>query len=551
MKKIIIILTIITITVFSIGISNAFVSTGESREALVAQTMFIRGDLLDSIRYNNDLATKPPLFHWGILLISKIYGKVTEATSRIPSVLSATITMLVWFIFIYKKIGKEKAILTFFILLTAPEWYRHSSLARIDMTLTMFTTLSSILLFNWLKHDKKIYLFTSIIFLSLGVLTKGPIGVIIPMGIAFCSSFYLKNFSTNNIFYMIFISCLSLIAWVCWFFFQIHDESRNFLNIAFTENFGRFFDNIESGKDPHATNIFYFLLTFIVGCIPWSLFFLINIKKIFTLKFSFIKDNDEKQFLGWCIISILFCLVFFMIPEGKRGVYLLPIYPMMATVIATFLYQIENTFPQLIKKIVFPFSCLLVFSWGIVFLLKFNLINTSFLSSIHEGQKILFYTSLINAESLNIFNGIYTLFPIIATVLILFLFKEYKNYFLRFSLILILFFSFTKLILLNPATKKISSEHFVHDTLYNLNISDLTVLESRMYPTIFYIRNLKPDINILDFNKDNYQLPKYIYLWQNDEDLFKKIDNYKIKKSEYQVEKFNRFLEFGVLKKGK
>ncbi len=530
--------------VLTIGINNPFTSTGEPREALVAQSMLMKGDSLNSVRYDEDLATKPPLFHWNILLISKYIGKVTEAASRIPSVLSAIVTLLAWFLFIYKRISKEKAILSAFILLTAPEWYRHASLARIDMTLTMFTTLSLILLFNWLQSNNKKYLWISIIFLSLGTLTKGPIGIIIPMGISFIFAIYLKKLSIRNFFLILVASCLSLILWIEWFHLQLDEESRNLLHIAFLENFGRFFDDIQAGKDPHSKSIFYFFCSFMAGFTPWVLVFILSIKVFLKNKLLFFSNPHEKQFFIWCIISVLFCLVFFMIPDGKRGVYLLPIYPAMSTIFAIILCEIEQKSPHLVKKTITILSYFFSFIWLLVCLINFNIIDISFLSSSKAGKEILFYLSLVKVTNISTLIVCYNLLPLIASVVILSCFSQYKNYFFRFSLILTLFFSFTRLILLNPATEKLSSKPFIERSLKDTTISSVTMLAHRMYPTIFYIRNYNPNIQVFDFNEDTKNYPENIFLWQSDRNLLKDIDNYEITTSDYQVEKSNRFLEF-------
>ena len=119
-----------------------FFNKGEPREALVVQHIVHQGNWLFPLKMESDIPSKPPLFHWLGAITSLIWGEVTEATVRFPSALLATLGVLAVYFLGRNLLGPEIGLLGAVILATSLDYQRLAIAARVDMTLTLFVTLS-------------------------------------------------------------------------------------------------------------------------------------------------------------------------------------------------------------------------------------------------------------------------------------------------------------------------------------------------------------------------------------------------------------------------
>ena len=84
-------------------------------------------------------------------------------------------------------------------------------------------------------------------------------------------------------------------------------------------------------------------MTVIVGWLPWTLLLLVSLfslkyhKVRFSLRSAWdkVRNADPLKLFVWLSVIVIF--VFYCIPKSKRSVYLLPIYPFMAYLIAEYL----------------------------------------------------------------------------------------------------------------------------------------------------------------------------------------------------------------------
>ena len=145
---------------------------------------------------------KPPLFYWLIGTSYKLLG-VSDFTSRLPSAFCAVLTILfTWFVS-NKIFGRTIGFMSAIILATSIEFMLLGRRAATDMALCFFFSgsLYSIILGYFLKDFrlKIIWVCTAGVFAGLSVLTKGPVGIILPLIIL---SFFLvlrKQFDIKHL----------------------------------------------------------------------------------------------------------------------------------------------------------------------------------------------------------------------------------------------------------------------------------------------------------------------------------------------------------------
>ena len=334
-----------------------FSTKGEPREAAVAVSMLETGNWILPKVYANEFAYKPPMMHWMISVFSLPEGRVSEFTSRLPSAIAYTIMMVFVLILFGRKTRFQEAFIATLLLLTCFEIHRAGMTARVDMLLTAFVVIGLIQLFRWEDQlDLKGLPVIIPLILSGAVLTKGPVGIVLPLFVFGVYLLMLRKYSllkiSKSILYIGIASCFIPSLWYIEAWRQGGDE---FLNVILAENFGRFFHlgegNIQYDLG-HENGAWYNLMTLIAGFIPWTLLLLFSLfglkihKSDKPVKQWFIKVwtgiiNMDKIKL-FCLVASVCILFFYSIPSSKRSVYLMPMYPFLALFIAQyFIYLAE------------------------------------------------------------------------------------------------------------------------------------------------------------------------------------------------------------------
>ena len=339
-------------------LSNDFYTKGEPREASVAISMIESGNWILPKVYANEFAYKPPMTHWLMAAFSMPQGYVSEFTSRLPSAVAQIILIGFVLVFFGKRIRFQEAFIATLLLFTCFEIHRAGMTARVDMLLTMFTVLGLMQLFRW-ENKLELKGLPVLIPMSFSgaILTKGPVGLILPLFIFFVYLLILRKHSFLKIIKsLLYISISSMFIPMIWYVAAYKQGGDDFLNVILAENFGRFFHLDQSNINydlGHQEGIFYNFITLLSGFIPWTLLFVFSLfgakwrmprksfKQIIIKAWSwFLSVEKIKQFSIVAAICIIF---FYTIPSSKRSVYLMPAYPFISILLAQyFIYITEN-----------------------------------------------------------------------------------------------------------------------------------------------------------------------------------------------------------------
>lgn len=339
-----------------IGLGD-FSTKGEPREASVAISMLETGNWVLPQAYANEFAYKPPMAHWLMAAFSYPQGYVSEFTSRLPSTIAFICLMGLTLIFFGRRIKFQQAFIATLLLLTCIEIHRAAMTTRVDMLLTTFIVIGLYQLFRWEDQLELKGLPVMIpILLGCAVLTKGPVGIILPLFVFGVYLLMLRKYSYLTIFKaLLYTGIASTFLPLLWYIAAWKQGGDDFLNVVLAENFGRFFsvDNPNINYDlGHENGVWYNFMTLAAGFVPWTIFFFFS---LFGLKWQ-TKDVSFKQILkdAWSnILSMekeklfslvaLVCIIFFYcIPSSKRSVYLMPAYPFIAIFLAQYAIYITE-----------------------------------------------------------------------------------------------------------------------------------------------------------------------------------------------------------------
>ena len=157
---------------------------GEPRESIVSYTMIETGNWILPRNSVGEMAYKPPFFHWCVAAVSKVYGEVNEFTSRVPSAVAYIVMTVAVFLFYRRRRDTRTALVTALVAFTSWELHRQGFNCRVDMVLTAFTVGAMLLLYRWYERGMRGVPLWAILLMSLGTLTKGPVGSLIPCIVA-------------------------------------------------------------------------------------------------------------------------------------------------------------------------------------------------------------------------------------------------------------------------------------------------------------------------------------------------------------------------------
>ena len=311
--------------------STAFFDKGEPREALAVQDIVRRGEWLFPLKGATDIPSKPPLFHWSAALASKIIGKLDEFTTRLPSAVYATLGVIVIYLFGRKLFGARIALLGGGILATTLVYTNQALTARVDMTLCFFVTLSLVIFYSLYRGllTGRLWYFLFYLTLGVGVLAKGPLGILLPALVI--ESFLALKKRWDLVFKFSFHPglILTLLVGVGWYAMALTRGGEGFMDRQLLqENIERF-----SGGSGHSHPVHYYLPYLFSQGLPWSLFLPFLFWEFF--KQNLLSDDDTLFLKLWLLVMF----AFFSISMGKRPVYLLPLYPALSILMAVWFYH--------------------------------------------------------------------------------------------------------------------------------------------------------------------------------------------------------------------
>jgi 4-amino-4-deoxy-L-arabinose transferase-like glycosyltransferase len=299
------------------------------------------------LHLNGEVYTqKPPLYYWLAALAGAPGGRVTELAARLPSALAGIFVVGLTLLLGTRMLGSGAGVLGAAILLTSWEFVYLARRVQFDVLLTAFE-LAALASFWWLDRgigSKRRHQLAMHAALGLAVLTKGPVGLLLPA--LTIAAFLLWERRPNDLrrAFPLWGLLLSVLPGLLWIGAATALAPSGYAGRAVGENLiGRFF----SGTS-HVRPFWYYLWNFPVHFLPWTLawplVFRVGRRTVFAPggdesasgSRSEAKPSRAEAARAWrfLLTGIATSLVFFSISAGKRSVYLLPVFPATALLCA-------------------------------------------------------------------------------------------------------------------------------------------------------------------------------------------------------------------------
>lgn len=278
---------------------------------------------------NGEVTTdKPPLFFWLIALFSLPFGKVLSLTARLPSVLASLGTIALTMRLGRRQSGETAGALAGVVLMTTYLFWDKARTAQID-ALLCFLILVALSAFEAFRAGTANGRRAGLLFwiaAALAVLAKGPVGALLPAGIALAVLAFDHDLVAWKRFApwigpLVFIAVLA--AWITlatlgghgtysvWGAFEKHVLSRAIHGMH------------------HKQPPWYYLTVLPVQLLPWSAL----VPGALLLAWRRRGDPNDR----FLLVHAIFVCVFFSIWTEKRDLYVLPAYPAFALLLSRLL----------------------------------------------------------------------------------------------------------------------------------------------------------------------------------------------------------------------
>ncbi|MBT8366842.1 MAG: glycosyltransferase family 39 protein [Deltaproteobacteria bacterium] len=269
-------------------------------------------------------AIKPVLYNWLIALVSLPWGDVDEFRARIFSSLAALGTFLATFYLGRRAFSPLAGLLSAAVLGTSVLFLQYARWSQTNMLSTFFMMFTVFLFYRGYTDPFKRRLSYLLMYASvgLGVLTMGPVNLIMPGMVIFFYLIVMKDFRHLRELRLGW-GILIFLAITCpWYILVSLKEGYGF-DLLIKTNISRYFDTWT-----HDQPFYYYLLDLPWAFAPWSLF----LPGALLLAFSK-RTRDDRPALKFLLVWVISLFLFFSFSQAKRPQYILAIYPALALLV--------------------------------------------------------------------------------------------------------------------------------------------------------------------------------------------------------------------------
>ena len=357
---------------------NSILSLTNPDEVFYAQTakeMIQHKSWLTPYLFGKPQFEKPIFLYWLLRIAYVIFPNPDFAARFFPALFATFGVIAVYFLALIGFQNERKALISSLILLSSNLYIGLSRTLFTDMIFSIFI-LFSLLSFYWgySGNDKKgIGIILFFYFCATAVLTKGPLGFLIPILIVLMFLFAKEDIGFLFCKYFFWGIFIFIAVSFPWYIFMIVKYGSSFTyEFFYNDHIRRFLIAEHAGNDK-----WYFYSSSMIGCMfPWSLYTLTALILFFkNLK----KDTSTINvfILSW--IWIVFLV--FQFAHSKLASYIFPMFPALALITGNFIYDAalsknkSRTF--FIISIIMAFI-LFLFPVAVIFLLpKFSIYISS------------------------------------------------------------------------------------------------------------------------------------------------------------------------------
>ncbi len=294
---------------------------GEAREGLVVQDVVQHGRWVLPLR-NGAVPSKPPLFHWIAAASAHAVG-LSDAIVRSPSALAAWAVLVAVYCVGVTLGGRAAGWLAVGALAGMHGFVEAAGEARVDMLFTATVTLTLVAFLRWYRSGDAVARVVCYAGAAAAVLTKGPAGAVLPALVILAFLVRERRVDRLRDFWSWPLVGAVLVVDGGWYALALYAGGDDFVaRQVMHENVDRFVGRGVFGMHGGRSRL-AMIENLATDLLPWNLVLV----WCAMCWWRGAREDTVGRFLHtWWIVIV----AFFTIAYGKRGVYLLPIYPAIA-----------------------------------------------------------------------------------------------------------------------------------------------------------------------------------------------------------------------------
>ena len=341
-----------------------------SQYAEISREMMKSGDYLHVFDRGSNYLDKPPFLFWTSAASMKMFG-VNNFGYKLPSILFALLALYATYRLARLFYGEVTGRMAALVLATCQGMFLMTNDIRCDTILMSWVVTAVWLIQEWCVGRKVQYLFLGFAAIAFGMMTKGPIALMVPV-FCFASDWVLKR-QWRNFFRPAYLIGLVIIAVLLipmsiglYQQFDLHPElvidGKNGVSglrfFYWSQSFGRI-----TGESPwkNDVDLSFLLLNMLWSFLPWIFLFVpalvLNIIQLVKQKFRLQPQQEWVSTGGFLITYLALGSSSYQLPH-----YIFVAYPLAAVVTAKLLWDIiEEERYKVLLRIMQPFHIAISF----------------------------------------------------------------------------------------------------------------------------------------------------------------------------------------------
>jgi dolichol-phosphate mannosyltransferase len=306
----------------------------EGRRAEIGREILDSGDWAVCTLNRQPYYDKPPLFHWLVAASFALFG-TRAAAARLVSALAAWLTVLVTYWLGRRMIGTRAAFIGALALLAMTGFVLAGRILGLDGTLTLWVTLSALLAHEALRGPRVRWgwWLGAALCCGLGVLTKGPVAVVLVVGPALLHVALSKTAARPRLVHAAAFLAVTAMPCLPWVIEVLRRDPQLLYEFLVEHNLHRF-----AGGVAHERPWWFYGPVLALACLPWAPLLPWSLRLLTRSEPE--ARSARTRPLGYLLLSAGWCVAFFTASRGKLPLYILPALPPLALMVGWYLDQV-------------------------------------------------------------------------------------------------------------------------------------------------------------------------------------------------------------------
>lgn len=299
-----------------------FTPNNELKYLSIADESIRNGHIFTFWNHGEIYADKPPFYFWLIMLGKVLLGNHYMLFLGLFSLLPALAITGIMDRWSKKEMPAEGRTSSCLALISSGLFTGAAIVLRMDMLMCLFIVLALYTFYKlYLGKGRKYDCYLLPVYIFLALFTKGPVGLLVPLLSITVFLFIQQKIKTFGRYLGWKQWIILSVACFCWFGAIYLEGGKTYLNnLLFHQTIDRAVNSFH-----HKAPFWYYFKTIWYSLAPWTLFYFVQIVRgIINHRI----DSDLKKLFLTVILSTFIAL---SISSGKLDIYLLPIFPFIAS----------------------------------------------------------------------------------------------------------------------------------------------------------------------------------------------------------------------------